>query len=189
MSRKNTPEYLKALHTIMRGAGPKVSNKEIVEAMLEEGLAKPHGSELCQARVAVFGKRAKAPKGSRIKTTGAGKPGVGERLREIITQLGPAGTSAEVRRQLTKEGYKEPSGTRIKKIFSEVHGAVLVTRSAKPPKRTTLSKAVTADTGSGVATISDKMKYDLIQAKETAQLVGGLDRLIELATWLKNWQL
>lgn len=193
MRSQLTPEYKIMINKVVSDGGEKISNAEISQAMAKAGMVLPRSEDIHDARIAVFGQGARSSRRDRVKTpkksktTGKLRPV--EKLREIITQLGPAGTSAEVRRQLTKEGYKEPSGTRIKKVYAEVHGAVIVTRSAKPPKRTTLSKAVASANVSGVATISDKMKYDLIQAKETAQLVGGLDHLIELATWLKNWQL
>jgi hypothetical protein len=195
MRSQLTPEYKTMINKVVSDGGEKISNAEVSQAMLKAGMVLPRSEDIHDARIAVFGQGARPSRRDRVKTpkksktTKDGKLRPVEKLREIITTLGRHATSAEIRRHLTKDGYKETSGSRIKKIFEEIHGVTLVTQAKKIPKRT-LAKAATAPaTVSGVAAISDKMKYDLIQAKETAQLVGGLDHLIELATWLKNWQL
>lgn len=123
------------------------------------------------------------------------------RLVEIIKQSGQGLRPTDYKNAAVAAGMKAPSGAAVVKATAAAFGTP---KDSRPSKRSSKGKKrkytrrakvtpVVTDTlqdrNAVAPEISDKTKYDLIQVKETAALVGGLDRVIALASWLQNWQL
>lgn len=135
------------------------------------------------------------------------KPSVNDVLTGIMRQMGPGLLTKDYIAAYIAQGRPKPSGAAItrarREVFgvvpSETHGGDRRSKKRKYARREKLNSLKTTgfpltmstlppEKKDEVPEVSDKTKYDLIQVKETAALVGGLDRLVTLATWLKNWQ-
>lgn len=120
-----------------------------------------------------------------------------EQIKDLLTRYGEGLKPIEYKKIIRAAGLSVPDRKVIRRAYEQVFKKPMPTfRIAKKTRRSKKKEQAPQQTQpqlvkatSSLPLLSDKDKYDLIQVKEVAALVGSFDRVIDLATWLKNWQL